>query len=173
MWSMVAESMAATAHATARSRTRSASTSRRSGSRSLLSFRPRTGRSSERITAAAKTGPNRAPRPTSSTPATAWKPRARSSRSNVASQRNLPFAAVGCMADQGLFALAQAGGFALEIAQIVQVGATHTAGADHVDVIDHARVQREDAFYSLSEADFANRDAFAHAVIVAGNDHAL
>src|ERR1035441_10465374 len=73
--SMVAASTAPMAHATARSRMRSASTSRRSGSSSLLSLRLRTGRSSERITAPAKTAPNHAPRPTSSTPATAWKPR--------------------------------------------------------------------------------------------------
>ena len=63
MQSMVAASTAAMAHATARSRMRTASTSRRCGSSSLLSLRPRTGRSGESTTAAATTGPNSAPRP--------------------------------------------------------------------------------------------------------------
>ena len=85
--SIVAASTAATDHATARSRMRLASTARRCGSSCLLSFNPRTGRPGERITAAATTGPNNAPRPTSSTPATAWNPRARSSRSSVPSHR--------------------------------------------------------------------------------------
>src|SRR5579864_291274 len=88
MRSMTAASTAATDQETARSRMRSARTSLRSGSSCLLSFRPRIGRSGERMTAPAKTAPNSEPRPTSSTPAIAQKPRARSSRSRVPSQRS-------------------------------------------------------------------------------------
>src|SRR5207247_9508220 len=55
-------STAATAQLTARSRMRSAKTSRRSGSICLLSLRPRTGESGERITAPATTAPKREPR---------------------------------------------------------------------------------------------------------------
>src|SRR6185369_43665 len=171
--SIVAASTAATAHATARSRIRSASTSRRSGSSSLLSLSPRTGRSLERITAPAKTAPNNAPRPTSSAPATAWKPRARSSRSSVASHRNLPPAGAGRMARPKLCALFQTGSLALQGAQIVQFGAAYAPCADHVDVIHHLGVHREDTLHALAETDLADGDALTHAHTVAGNQHAF
>src|ERR1017187_802520 len=166
---MVAASTAPMAHATARSRMRSASTSRRLGSSNLLSLRPRTGLSSERITALAKTAPNKEPRPTSSTPATARKPRARSSRSSVASQRNLPPAEIGRMARPKLFALFQTGGLALQGAQIVQLGATHATCADHIDVIHDLGVYREDTLHALAKTDLADRDALAHAQALSGN----
>src|ERR1035437_3088125 len=171
--SMVAASTAPMAHATARSRIRSASTSRRWGSSSLLSLRPRTGRSSERMTPAAKTAPNNAPRPTSATPATAWKPRARSSRSRVASQRNLPPAGIGRMARPKLFALFQTGSLALQGAQIVQLGAAHAARADHIDVIHYLGVYREDTLHALAKTDLADGDALTHAHAVAGNQNAF
>jgi len=93
------EYAAAMAQAQARSRMRPERVSRRSGSSCLLSFKPRTGRSGESTTAAATTGPKSAPRPTSSTPAMARKPRARNSRSSVASHRNLAPAESGRMGD--------------------------------------------------------------------------
>src|SRR6185295_2184524 len=141
MRSIMAASTAATAQQTALSRMRPASTSRRSGSSCLLSLSPRMGRSGERITAPAKTAPNNDPLPTSSTPAMAEKPRARSSRSNVASQRS--FAALPGTAK--LLAFLEARGLALQRAQIVQLGPAHFSRADHVDAIDHARVKRENA----------------------------
>src|SRR5208283_3533046 len=171
--SMVAASTAATAHASARSRMRAASVSRRAGSSSLLSFSPRIGRSGERMTAAATTGPNSAPRPTSSTPATQRKPLARTSRSMVASQRILPHAASGRMESGTLFALAQARRFALQVAQVVELGAADAARADHVDMVDHAGMYGEDALHALSEADLANRDGLAESRVVAGNHHAF
>src|SRR4051794_9117562 len=172
--SIVAASTAATAHATARSRTRPASTSRRSASSCFESFSPRTGRSGSRMTAAATTGPNRAPRPTSSTPATAWKPRARSSRSSVASQRILPPAGSGRIEESAiLFALAETGGLALESAKVVQFGAADAAGAHHIDVIDDAGIHREDALDALAEGDLADGDALAHSRVVPGNDRAF
>src|SRR5215472_4105222 len=67
---MRAASTAATAHATACSRMRSARTSRRSGNSSFESRNPRMRYAGSRITAAATTHPNSDPRPTSSTPAT-------------------------------------------------------------------------------------------------------
>src|SRR5579863_326181 len=168
--SMVAASTAATDHATARSRMRAASTSRRSGSSCLLSFRPRTGRSGERITAAATTGPNKAPRPTSSTPATATKPRARNSRSSVPSQRN---PANGGAARIGttpgnLFAFAQTGSLALEPTQIIQLGAAHATGPYYVDMVDHPGIQRENTLHALAEAHLAYGDGFSHADVLAG-----
>src|SRR5260370_3809482 len=169
----MAASTAAMAHATARSRMRSARTSRRSGSSSLLSLRPRNGLSSERMTAPAKTAPNREPRPTSSTPATAWKPRARNSRSRVASHRNLPPAGIGRMARPKLFALFQAGSFALQRTQIVQLGAAHAAGADDIDVVHHLRMYREDTLHALAKTDLSDGDALAHTHSVACDQHAF
>src|SRR5581483_276193 len=160
MQSMVAASTAATDHATARSRMRPANTSRRSGSSCLLSFSPRIGLSGDRITAAANTGPHSEPRPTSSAPATARKPRARNSRSMVPSQRYLTAGWAGRIPTSfgELLAFLEPGGFAFQFAQVIQLGATHFTGADNIDMIDHARVQREDALHALAEANLANRD---------------
>src|SRR5581483_5822289 len=152
---------------------RFASTSRRSGSSSLLSFSPRIGRCGDRITAAANTAPNSAPRPTSSAPATAWKPRARNSRSNPDSQRNLPAAVSGRMKTWRLLAFSQPGSLALQPAEIVEFGPPGTARADHVDVIDHLGMDRENTFDSLPETDFPNRDALAQPGVVPGNHGAF
>src|SRR5258708_6380846 len=173
---MVAASTVATAQATARSRMRSARTSRRSAWSCLLSLRPRTGRSGERITAAANTGPNSAPRPTSSTPATKRKPRARTSRSMVPSQRILPTA---CSANMGscvpgvLCPLFQARCFTLQPAKIVQLRAPDLTGSNYVDVIDHLGVQREDTLHSMAEAHFPHRDRLAHPGVIAGDESAF
>src|SRR5450432_2547172 len=183
MLSMVAASTDAMAQATARSRMRPVSTSRRSGSSSLLSFKPRTGRSGERITAAATTGPNSAPRPTSSTPATARKPRARNSRSMVASHRNWPPATSGRMDSEFTKqdrereprsdALFEPGGLALQGAQVVELGAADLAGAHHINMVDHLGIDREDALHALTETDLSHGDAFAHPSAIAGDDGAF
>src|ERR1700723_1106708 len=159
MESIVAASTAAMAQQTARSRMRSASVSRIWGSICLLSFRPRIGRAGDSTTAAATTAPKSEPRPTSSTPATALKPRAWSSRSRVASQRNVAEVDSGRIGSPGkLLSLAQAGGLALETAQIVKLGAAHAPGADHIDVVDDSCVDGEDALDAMAEADLANCD---------------
>src|SRR5580704_14634298 len=174
MESMVAASTAAIAQQTARSRMRAASVSRRSGSICLLSFRPRIGRSGESTTAAATTAPKSEPRPTSSTPATALNPRAWSSRSRVASQRNVAEVDSGRIGSPGkLLALSQTGGLALETAQIVKLGAAHASGADHIDVIDDSRVDGEDALNAVAKANLADRDGLAHAGVVTGDESAL
>src|ERR1035438_8267844 len=89
---MRAESTAATAQAMECFRIRSASSSRRSAGSSLESRRPRmrcAGSSFRyRITAAATTGPNSDPRPTSSTPATSVAPAAQARFSNLSVQRS-------------------------------------------------------------------------------------
>src|SRR5437879_13319272 len=86
---MRAASTAATAHAIACWRIRSANISRRSGSSSFESRSPRTLYSGSRITAAATTGPNREPRPTSSTPATKRAPHAHALFSYLSVHRSL------------------------------------------------------------------------------------
>src|SRR5580700_3027562 len=85
---MRAASTAATAQAMACSRMRSASTSRRSASSSFESRRPRIRYAGSRIPAAATTGPNSDPRPTSSTPATSCAPAAHARFSNLRVHRS-------------------------------------------------------------------------------------
>src|SRR5215469_15276549 len=89
IWSIVATSTAATAHAIACSRIRGASFSRVSRSSSLESLSPRMRYFGSRITAAATTGPNSEPRPTSSTPATMQAPASHARFSKRRVQRRL------------------------------------------------------------------------------------
>src|SRR5581483_11291282 len=154
MRSISKASAVATAQQMARSRMRSASVSRRSAGSSLLSRRPRIGFSGDSATAAANTGPNNEPRPTSSTPAITLWPSARASRSCRPPHLN----ALRGMGRSRLllFAFAQACGLALEPAQIIQLGAAHAAGAHHIDVIDHRRMNRKNALHALPEADLAH-----------------
>src|SRR5579872_4129881 len=106
-------STAATLHATAYSRMRSASTSRRSAGNSFESRSPRRRYAGSRITAAATTHPNSEPRPTSSTPATSFAPdsHARFSYRNVHrslfSRRSLAADADNVRADGDLIAEAK------------------------------------------------------------------
>ena len=72
-----------------------------------------------------------------------------------------------------LLAFSQTGGLALQAAQVIQLGPAHLARAHHVDVIDHLRMDREDALHSLAEADLANRDGLAQAGIVAGDQRSF
>src|ERR1022692_3647572 len=77
------------------------------------------------------------------------------------------------MARPKLSALFQTGGFALQGAQIVKLGAAYTARADHIDVIHHLGVYREDTLHALAETDLADSDALARGHAVAGNQHAF
>src|SRR5258708_24777163 len=147
-------SAAPIAEARARSRMRAASTARRSGSSSLLSSSPRMGRSGSKITAAANTGPNRAPRPASSRPAMAVQPARRKARS---------CRLVG-MRKSG--ALAQTGGFAAQFAQVIQLGPADPPGSHHVYVVHHRRLQRKYALHSLAKAYLAHRDGLAHSGVM-------
>src|ERR1700722_735306 len=173
MESMVAASTAAMAQQTARSRIRAASVSRRSGSICLLSFRPRIGRWGESTTAAATTAPKSEPRPTSSTPATALNPRAWSSRSSVASHRNREVDSGRMGSPPELFALAQASCLALETAQVIKLGAAHTAGAHYINMVDDARVDGKDTLHTLAKTDLADGDRLADAGVIAGDERAL
>src|SRR5208282_612181 len=85
---MRAESTAAMAQAIECWRIRTASSSRRSAGRSFESRRPRMRCAGSRMTAAATTGPNSDPRPTSSTPATCSAPAAQARFSNLRVQRS-------------------------------------------------------------------------------------
>src|ERR1039457_2080313 len=166
-------SMAASAQASARSRIRSASVSRRSGASCLLSRRPRIGRSGDRITAPANTGPKSAPRPTSSTPAIRRYPCERASRSYLAWHLTVLDTERFERARAALVALAQTCGFAPQAPQVIQFCTANAAGPHHVDVVDYGRVHREDALDAVTEAHLAYRNGFTHASILAGNHRAL
>src|SRR5687768_4827986 len=146
---------------------RPASTSRRSASSCLLSRKPRIGRCGSRTTAAAKTGPKRAPRPASSTPAISRKPRDCASRSCLPLQRPRNTTAAP------LLAFLQTGSLAAQAAKVVKLRPAHASSADHVDMVDYRSVHREDSFDALAEADLANGDGLAHAAVIAGNDNTL
>src|SRR5207249_1276643 len=49
--------------------------------------------------------------------------------------------------------------FAPELTQIVELSATDLRRADHVDFVDHARVNRENPFHAVTEADLAYSEA--------------
>src|SRR5271166_5608610 len=160
MRSISKASAAPMVQAMARSRMRAASTSRRWAGSILLSRRPRRRCSSGRMTAAAKTGPNSAPLPTSSTPATLWWPRSLAWRSNF--PWHLPGPGM-----EALLALAQAGCFALEAAQVVEFGAAHAASSNYVDMVHHRGMDGENALDALAKADLADGDRLAQAGVVA------
>src|SRR5215210_6029487 len=98
-------------------------------------------------TAAATTGPARQPRPTSSTPATCTKPTRRSVFSSVriAGTRTmrLPVLCLG--------AVFHACRLALQIAQIVKLGAPDLGGSHDFHLMNRRRMQREDPLHSLAE----------------------
>jgi hypothetical protein len=90
-------------------------------------------------------------------------------RSNELTHRMLMHGSQTCR----LFALAQTRRFASQIAEIIQLGAPNAASANQVDMVDHGSVHREDAFYTLPETYFSNRDGFAHTGVLASDDGAL
>src|SRR4051812_49204787 len=52
-----------------------------------------------------------------------------------------------------------AGRLAAQVAQVIQLGATHLAAAHHLDRIDHRRHHGEDAFHAFAIGDLANGEA--------------
>src|SRR5574341_348195 len=72
----------------------------------------------------------------------------------------------------GVLGLAQAGGLALEIAQVEQAGAAHARGTHHLHLVDDLGVQGEDALHALSEAHLAHGEA-AMGAAAAGDDGAF
>src|SRR6187399_646946 len=73
----------------------------------------------------------------------------------------------------GLLALGDAGTLARAAAQIVELGATDDAAADHLDALDVRRVEREDALDALAEAHLADGEIAVDAAVRAGDAHAL
>src|SRR3954451_19378007 len=118
---------------------RANSRSRSSARTSFESQTPGMCLSGWRMTAPATTGPARQPRPTSSTPATYTKPWRRSAFSRVRKARTLTIASRGLL----LRRLLHARGLALQVAQEIELRAADLGGAQHVDLVDHRRMQRK------------------------------
>jgi hypothetical protein len=68
-----------------------------------------------------------------------------------------------------LFALAEAGRFALQPAKVVELSSPDAARSHNIDMIDDGGMQGENALYALSKADLSNGDGFAQSGILAGN----
>src|SRR6186997_126879 len=72
--------------------------------------------------------------------------------------------------DQHLgFALSDARGLTREVAQVVELGATDAATANHLDVGDHGAVHREDALDTNAARDLADGERGAHAAAAPGD----
>src|ERR1051326_7595282 len=70
-------------------------------------------------------------------------------------------------------ALGDAGGFAAQAAQVIQLGAPHLAAADELDRIDHRREQRKHALDALAVGNLADREALVQAMAGAADADAL
>ena len=152
---------APTPTASARARMRPARRTRTSGASRFESSTPAMARRPGGMTTAhATTGPASGPRPTSSTPATSGPCAVRTARSihSIASatdrsQRRRDAAADDLSSARRRrravgrddLALADAGGLAGDVAQVVQLRAAHEATAHDGDVGEHGAVDREDA----------------------------
>src|SRR5207237_3172007 len=133
-----------------------------------------------RITHAATTGPARQPRPTSSVPAIARKPKSRSRRSTDDISATRANSAKTCSRTSA-FAAAfltlalffDARGFAAEIPEIVELCATDPAMAFDLDLIDRRRVKGEHSFDPDSAGDLANGEHLARTAAFARDDQSL
>src|SRR5436190_1578883 len=136
--------------------------------------------SQSRMTAAATTGPARQPRPTSSVPATARKPKSRSRRStehssatraNSAKRRAWRrSSAVGFLALALFF---DAGGFAAEIPEVVELCASDPAMAFNLDLIDRRGVEGEHPLHADAARNLADGEHLPRPAALARDHDAL
>src|ERR1700734_976173 len=66
-----------------------------------------------------------------------------------------------------------AGGLALALAEVVQLGRAHAAGTHDLDRADHRRVHREDALHTNTETHAAHGERFAGKLAAAAHNHAF
>src|SRR3569623_1391588 len=57
--------------------------------------------------------------------------------------------------------------------QIIELGTTHRALADHFDAVDVRRIEREDALDALTERNLAHGEVGAHALVRTRDAHAF
>src|SRR5690606_17660238 len=84
----------------------------------------------------------------------------------------VPTAGSALLAD-GLLALGDAGALAGAAAQVIELGAADDAAADHLDVLDVRRVEREDALDAFAEAHLADGEIAVDAAVRAGDADAF
>src|SRR5271167_1817745 len=61
-------------------------------------------------------------------------------------------------------ALGDAGRLPAAIAQVIELGAPDLAAPDHLNRIDHRRIDRKDALYALAVGNLAHREVLVEAV---------
>src|SRR5260221_5335626 len=142
---------------------------------SLESLTRRSVGSRSRMTQAATTGPARQPRPTSSVPAMARKPKSRSRRSTTDSSATRANSAnrrpTKRSSEEGFLAFTaffDAGGFPAEIPEIVEVRAADPAMTFHLDLVDRRRIQREHTLHTDPAGNLADCEHLARASPAAG-----
>src|SRR6185295_18375620 len=69
--------------------------------------------------------------------------------------------------------LGDAGAFAAQTAQVIQLRAAHLAATHDLDRVDHRRIEREHALDALAVGDLAHREALVDAAARARDAHAL
>src|SRR5690606_465786 len=74
---------------------------------------------------------------------------------------------------RGIPTLGNSSPFAGAATQVVQLGTTHGAAANHFDVVDIGRIEREHAFHPFAEAHLADGEIAVDAAIGAGDAHAF
>src|SRR6185436_4705847 len=129
------------------------SSSRSSGGTSFESLTPGMWRSGSSTTAAATTGPARQPRPTSSQPATCTNPTRRNAFSSVR--------VAGTRVTSSFSGVLHPRRLALQLAQVVQLGAADLGRSCDLDLGDRRRMQRENALDALAERHFADGEGGA------------
>src|SRR6266850_3066461 len=178
MRSISVGSAPATDHATALAVISLYRSARSSAGTAFESARPAMCRSGCSTTAAATTGPARHPRPTSSVPATYTKPTRRSQFSSVLVAATRPpmssvLTSSFLLLTFRLLRVFHARGLALQIAQVIQLGAPDLRRPHHLDLGDGRRMQRENALHALAERHLAHRERGARAAAVHADHDAL
>src|SRR5664279_797925 len=174
--SIIRGSITPTATARARRRINRQMSTRSSRSTSLESFTPKRSGSESRMTQAATTGPARQPRPTSSVPAMARKPKSRSRRSiaDISATRANSAKRFRTSRSPGFglaFALFfDARCFTAEIPEVVELRATDPAMAFDLDAINAGRIEWEHALHADSTRDLTDGEHLPRAAAFA-RDH--
>src|SRR5215475_5042287 len=127
--------------------------SRSAAGTSFESHTPAMWRSGWSTTAPATTGPARQPRPTSSTPATCTNPTRRSAFSSVRIAGTRVTSDFRLQTSGFRSAFFHPGRLALQVAQVVELGAPDLGRSRDLDLLNRRRVQREDALHALAERD--------------------
>src|SRR5271166_1407556 len=73
----------------------------------------------------------------------------------------------------GLGALGDARRLAAAVAQVVELGASDLAAAQHLNRVDHRRIDRKNALHALAVGNLADREVLVEAVAAARDAYAF